>query len=84
MSNIEILGILAGCLSCLTFIPQVVQTWKTKATKDISLPTFVIAALSCVLWLIYAVAANLFPVIFTNSIVLVLTLMMIYFKLRYR
>ena len=84
MANIEILGIIAGCLSCLTFIPQVYQTWKTKATKDISLPTFVIAALSCVLWLIYAINVNLFSVIFTNTIVLVLTLLMIYFKLRYK
>lgn len=84
MANIEIVGIIAGCLSCLTFIPQVIQTWRTKATKDISLPTFVIAALSCILWLIYAVEVNLFSVIFTNTIVLILTLTMIYFKLRYK
>lgn len=84
MPTIEIIGIIAGCLSCLTFIPQVLQTWRTKATKDISLPTFVIAACSCVLWLIYAVQLNIFAVIFTNTIVLVLTLIMIYFKLRYK
>jgi MtN3 and saliva related transmembrane protein len=84
MPKIEIIGIIAGCLSCLTFIPQVYQTWKTKATKDVSLPTFIIAALSCVLWLIYAVVVNLFSVIFTNAIVLVLTLMMVYFKLKYK
>jgi MtN3 and saliva related transmembrane protein len=84
MANIEILGVIAGCLSCLTFIPQVIQTWKTKATKDISLPTFIIAALSCVLWLIYALVVNLFSVIFTNTIVLILTLIMIFFKLKYK
>jgi MtN3 and saliva related transmembrane protein len=84
MANIEILGVIAGCLSCLTFIPQVIHTWRTKATKDISLPTFIIAALSCVLWLIYAVVVNLFSVIFTNAIVLTLTLIMIYFKLKYK
>jgi MtN3 and saliva related transmembrane protein len=84
MAKIEIIGIIAGCLSCLTFIPQVYKTWKTKATKDVSLPTFIIAALSCVLWLIYAVVVNLFSVIFTNAIVLVLTLMMVYFKLKYK
>ena len=70
MANIEILGVVAGCLSCLTFIPQVIHTWKTKATKDVSLPTFVIAALSCVLWLIYGLEVNLFSVIFTNIIVI--------------
>jgi MtN3 and saliva related transmembrane protein len=84
MANIEILGVVAGCLSCLTFIPQVVHTWKTKATKDVSLPTFVIAALSCVLWLVYGIDVNLFSVIFTNIIVLVLTLLMIFFKLKYK
>ena len=84
MANIEIIGIIAGCLSCLTFIPQVIQTWKTKATKDVSLPTFIIAAFSCVLWLIYAVNLGLFSVIFTNAIVLVLTLLMVFFKLKYK
>ena len=84
MANIEILGVVAGCLSCLTFIPQVVQTWKTKATKDVSLPTFIIAALSCALWLVYGLVINLFSVIFTNTIVLILSLVMIYFKLRYK
>lgn len=84
MAKIEIIGIIAGILSCITFVPQVIQTWRTKATKDISLPTFIIAATSCVLWLIYAVVVNLFSVIFTNVIVLILTLMMIYFKLKYK
>jgi MtN3 and saliva related transmembrane protein len=84
MANIEILGVIAGCLSCVTFVPQVVQTWRTKQTKDISLPTFIIAALSCVLWLIYAIVVNLFSVIFTNAIVLTLTLTMIYLKLKYK
>jgi MtN3 and saliva related transmembrane protein len=84
MAKIEILGIIAGCLSSLTFIPQVVQTWKTKTAKDISLSTFVIAATSCLLWLIYGLVVNLFSVIFTNAIVLSLTLTMIYFKLKYK
>lgn len=84
MSKIEILGILAGCMSCFTFIPQVYQTWKTKATKDISLPTFVIAATSCALWLAYGIFNNLFAVIFTNVVVGISTLIMIYLKLRYK
>jgi MtN3 and saliva related transmembrane protein len=83
MSSIETLGIVAGCMSCFTFIPQVYQTWKTKATKDISLPTFMIAAVSSILWLIYGIFNHLFPVIFTNVVVGSSTFVMIYLKLKY-
>ncbi len=84
MSNIEILGIAAGLMSCLTYIPQVYQTWKTRATKDISLSTFIIAVTSSVLWLVYGISNNLLPVIFTNIVVGTSTLIMIYLKLKYK
>ena len=42
--NSEIVGIIAGALSCTTFLPQVIKTWKSKSTKDVSLTMFVIAS----------------------------------------
>ena len=85
MSSVDILGYAAGFITTLTFLPQVIKTWKKKSAHDISLLMFVIAAINEVMWIAYG--ALLQPVnwviILTNSIVLVLSLTMIFLKLRY-
>jgi MtN3 and saliva related transmembrane protein len=53
--NSEVIGIIAGALSCTTFLPQVVKTWKSKSTKDVSLAMFLIATAGTTLWLVYGI-----------------------------
>ena len=53
MAPIEILGYIAGTMSSLVFLPQVIKTWKTKSANDISLVMFLFATASVVLWLVY-------------------------------
>ena len=84
MANVEIVGIVAGALSCTTFLPQVIKTYKSKSTKDVSLAMFVIAAVSTTLWLIYGILISSFSLTFTNAIVLLLSIIMLYLKLKYR
>ncbi|MGD1716198.1 SemiSWEET family sugar transporter [Hydrocoleum sp. CS-953] len=33
---VTILGLLAGSLTTISFLPQVIKTWRTRSTKDIS------------------------------------------------
>jgi MtN3 and saliva related transmembrane protein len=82
--NVEIVGIAAGALSCTTFIPQVVKTYKSKSAKDVSMAMFIIAAVSTFLWLIYGLLIDSISLIFTNAIVVVLSLVMLYLKLKFR
>ncbi len=84
MTTIDIIGMIAGTVSAVVFLPQVIKTWKTKSAKDISLLMFSLATLSVILWLIYGILAMNIPVIYTNSCVLVLSLVMLYFKLKYK
>ena len=85
MSGVDIVGYSAGAITSLTFLPQVIKTWKVKSAKDISLLMFVIAAINEVMWVFYG--ALLTPanwvIILTNVIVLSMALTMIYFKLKY-
>jgi len=81
--NIEVVGIVAGALSCTTFLPQVVKTWKSKSTKDVSLLMFIIAATGTFLWLVYGILIDSFSLIFTNIIVLILSLIMLFLKIKY-
>ncbi len=85
MSSVDILGYAAGAITTLTFLPQVIKTWKMKSARDVSLLMFIIAAINEVMWIAYG--AMLSPtnwvIIITNSIVLAMSLTMIILKLRY-
>lgn len=82
--TVEIIGITAGVLSCTTFLPQIIKTYKSKSTEDVSLLMFIIAALGSALWLIYGILIQSFALTFTNVIVLKFSLIMLFFKVKYR
>ena len=77
------LGMLAGTISAIVFLPQVIKTYRSKSAKDISVWMFSFATISVILWLIYGILINNGPVIYTNSCVLVLSVVMLYFKLKF-
>ncbi len=84
MSGVDILGYSAGAITSLTFLPQVIKTWKLKSARDISLLMFLIAALNEVMWIIYGALLDNWVIILTNIIVLSMALTMIFFKLRFK
>ena len=51
--NPEIIGLLGGTLSCITFVPQIFKTWKSKSVKDISVSSFLIVVSSTIVWIFY-------------------------------
>jgi MtN3 and saliva related transmembrane protein len=83
MPFVDILGYTAGFITSLTFLPQVIKTWKEKSAKDISLMMFVIAAVNEIMWIVYGILLNNWVIILTNATVLAMSLIMIIFKLRY-
>ncbi len=83
MEFVDILGYVAGLLTTLTFLPQVIKTVKEKSAKDVSLNMFLIAAANQVLWIIYGVLREDKVIILTNVFILVLSLTMIFLKLKY-
>jgi len=84
MTALDILGMTAGCISAITFLPQVIKTWKSKSAEDVSLLMFTFASISVILWLAYGILLKNIPIIFTNATVLVFSLIMLYFKFRFR
>ena len=83
MSGVDIIGYVAGAITTLTFLPQVIKTWKERSAKDVSLMMFIIAAVNEVLWITYGVMLDNWVIIITNSIVLAMSLTMIALKLKY-
>ncbi|MDP3733475.1 MAG: SemiSWEET transporter [Candidatus Daviesbacteria bacterium] len=84
MTIAEIIGFAATILAPLSFLSQVIKTWKSKETKDISLGMYVIFWIGVVLWLTYGLLLKDRPIVINNIIMLTLTSIMLFFKLRYK
>lgn len=84
MDFVDLLGYSAGAITSLTFLPQVIKTWKLKSAKDVSLWMFIIAAINEIMWVWYGILLNNWVIISTNLVVLIMSLTMIGFKLRYK
>jgi len=84
MAAIEILGLVAGTITSITFLPQVVKIWQTRSAKDLSVMMLLLLMLGVVLWLIYGLVIMSAAIIYTNSMVLAMSLIMLYFKLKFK
>ena len=84
MDAVDILGYSACAVTALTFLPQVIKTWKEKSARNVSLMMFVIAAINEVMWIAYGVMRNDMVIIITNVIMIVMAFIMISLKLRYK
>ncbi|TNJ44217.1 SemiSWEET family sugar transporter [Tamlana fucoidanivorans] len=80
----EFIGFLAAVLTTAAFLPQVYKTWKTKDASSLSLPMLVIFFIGIVCWLIYGVLIDSPSMIFANSITLISSFLLLYFKLTYK
>jgi MtN3 and saliva related transmembrane protein len=80
--NIEILGLIAGTISSITFLPQVIKIWQTKSAKDLSIPMLLLLVLGVSMWLAYGIIIKNTPVIYTNSMVLFMSFIMLFFKFK--
>lgn len=82
--SILVLGYAACAVTALTFVPQVIKTWKEKSAKNVSLMMFIIAAVNEVMWIAYGVLRNDMVIIVTNVIMIMMAFIMISLKLRYK
>ena len=80
MPIIEYVGLFGAFLTSITFVPQVYKAWQTKSVGDLSSWMILIVITSAMVWLFYAVYLNLRPVIIANSVILVLAIILLYFK----
>ena len=83
MDNIEILGLLAGTITSITFIPQVIHVYKTKSAKDMSLTMLLLLLLGVSMWLGYGVIVKSIAIIYTNSMVFFMACLLLFFKYKY-
>jgi MtN3 and saliva related transmembrane protein len=84
MNWIEATGYLGSFLSSVTFIPQVIQVYKTQSARDLSLNMLIIVFISTLVWLAYGIGSGLWPVISCNAIICLLSAWLLWFKLSHK
>lgn len=67
---IDFVGFLAGILTVMSFIPQVVKTWRTRKSGDLSLGTGILLVVASLMWTAYGVLMHSWPMMITNVVVL--------------
>ena len=83
LTALDSLGILAGALTTIAFIPQVLRIVRTRSADDISWGMCSVFAAGTTLWIIWGVMQQAIPVIVANVVTLVLTFVVLALKWRF-
>ncbi len=77
----DLLGIVAGTFTTISFLPQLLKTWNTKSAKDVSLGMFILFIGGVILWCAYGFEIHSSPVIIANMVTLIIASMILTMKL---
>ena len=67
---IEVIGLTAGFIGIVAWIPQIRRVWVDEKEEGISLPTFLAVTVSLSLWLVYGIIVNSIAMIVSNILTL--------------
>lgn len=77
------IGFVAGTLTSLAAIPQVIKTLKTRHVRDISIWQPLLLSVGVALWMIYGILISDLPLIVANITPLVCNLLLTGMKIYY-
>ena len=83
MDDWMLLGLVAGLLTTIGFVPQLIRGYRTKRMGDVSLAMPIVLSIGMFLWLLYGLMKNDAPIIIWNAIALMLNLAIVLLKIRY-
>ncbi len=81
--DISYLGYVAGFLTTIGFVPQVVRSYRTKHVHDVSLVQPVLLLVGMILWLIYGVQRGDAAIMAANVVCITLNGILIALKIKY-
>ena len=82
--NPTTLGLIAGTLTSIASIPQLVKTVRTRHARDISIWQPLLLSIGVALWLIYGILIHDMPLILANIVPLICNILLTILKVHYR
>ena len=83
MNITDIIGYLAALIAAIIFLPQVVQTVKSKDTKGLSLSTFILVSISNLLWFSYGALTSDAAILLSQLFLFPMGLTILIYKIKY-
>lgn len=81
---VTVIGLAAGTLTTLSFVPQLLRTWRLRRAHDMSGWWLASFMTGITLWLIYGILLPSMPIIVANSATLALIMPILAMKVSYR
>ncbi|MGN6615707.1 MAG: SemiSWEET transporter [Ilyomonas sp.] len=81
---VTIIGLIAGILTSLSMLPQLIKTVRLKQAGDVSPAMLIVLICGVAIWVFYGVIRKDLPIILTNSFSFLLNVSMLYFQRRYK
>jgi MtN3 and saliva related transmembrane protein len=82
LGGIDTVGYLAGLLTTLSCVPQVVKSWRSRSVHDLSLIMLLMLTAGLVFWIAYGLTRRDWPILWTNGVSLVLWSSLLAMKVR--
>ena len=80
---VPLIDFVAATLTTIAFVPQLIRIWRTRSAKDISLGMYALFTLGIVLWLVYGILIESWPLIAANCVTLLLAGGVLVMKIRF-
>jgi MtN3 and saliva related transmembrane protein len=84
MEFVTAVGFTAGALTTVAFLPQLQRTWRTRSADDVSLAMLLTFTTGVLLWFVYGLLVQSWPIVVTNVVTFLLTAAILVLKLRFR
>lgn len=78
------LGLVAGVLTTIAYLPQLIKTWQSKSADDLSWSMLIILCLGIILWLVYGFSIHDIPIVAANIVTFMLASVILVLKIRYK
>jgi len=80
----QIIGIIAGCVTSISMIPQLIKLIKKKEAKDFSYFMIILLLFGVGLWTVYGILKEDLPIIATNCFSFILNLIFLILVIKYK
>lgn len=81
---VTIIGLMAGALTTVAYLPQVIKILRSRSSGDISLLMVSFNCSGVFLWLVYGLFIRSMPVIAANSVSLILMCFVLVLTIKHR
>lgn len=84
MELVDIVGFVAGICTASSLLPQLITTFKQKKAQEVSILMFIVMFTGNALWIWFGATKSELPIILTNAFSLLLNIIMLVLKYKYK